>query len=154
VLKPQPGGTSISLHGELDGVGLIAIGYKYNKSCVLHFIMSENAGSTYNGDPYQMKFPDESYMSHIVSLKLLLEIVSLKLLLPVFTAPVISPVYNVLDPRPLQKKLDKPRKFEIAIERIREIISLQGMLELGLHVFVCTVATSLYTNYKKVPVIT
>ena len=99
----------------------------------------------------------DSYVSHIVSLKLLLEIVSLKLLLPVFTAPVISPVYNLLDPRPLQKKLDKPRKFEITRERIRErvreSISLQGALELGLLVFVCTVATSLYTNYKKVPVI-
>jgi hypothetical protein len=92
-------------------------------------------------------------VSHIVSLKLLLEIVSLKLLLPVFTAPVISPVYNLLDPRPLQKKLDKPGKFEITRERIRESISLQGTLELGLLVFVCTVATSLYTNYKKVPVI-
>jgi hypothetical protein len=88
-----------------------------------------------------------------MSLKLLIEIVSLKLLLHVFTAPVINPVYNVLDPKPLQKKLDKPGKFEITRERIRERISLQGTLKLGLLVCVCTVATSLYTNYKKVPVI-
>jgi hypothetical protein len=63
----------------------------------------------------------------------------------------------VLDPRPLQKKLDKPGKFEITRERVRERlrerISLQLTLELGLLVFVCTAATSLYTNYKKVPVI-
>jgi hypothetical protein len=65
VLKSQPGGTSISLRGELDGVGMIAIGYKYNKSRVLHFIMSENAGSTCDGEPYQMKFPDEHGNIHI-----------------------------------------------------------------------------------------
>jgi hypothetical protein len=60
------GGTSITLHGKLDGVELISIGYKYNKLHVLqHFIMSENAGSTCNGDPYQMNFPHEYGNIHV-----------------------------------------------------------------------------------------
>jgi hypothetical protein len=59
VLKGEPGGARIVLKGEVGGVKLVAIGYKYNKKRVLHFIMSENAGSTSDGDPYEMKFPDE-----------------------------------------------------------------------------------------------
>jgi hypothetical protein len=49
----------------LDGVPLIAIGYKYNKKRVLHFVMSENAGDTTLGEPYQMKFPDQFGNIHI-----------------------------------------------------------------------------------------
>jgi hypothetical protein len=45
-------------------VKLIAIGYKYNKKRTLQFIMSENAGSTKSGDPYQMKFSDDNGNMH------------------------------------------------------------------------------------------
>ena len=59
VLKEEPGGASIVLRSVLDDIPLIAIGYKYNKRRVLHFVMSENAGNTTEGDPYQMKFTDQ-----------------------------------------------------------------------------------------------
>jgi hypothetical protein len=59
VLKDAPGGTSLKLLTTYKGVHLIAVGYKYNKKCVLHFIMTENAGSTGPGNPYEMKFADE-----------------------------------------------------------------------------------------------
>jgi hypothetical protein len=54
-LKEEPGGSSIKLKAEVEGIKLIAIGYKYNKRHTLHFIMSENTGSTASGDPYQMQ---------------------------------------------------------------------------------------------------
>jgi hypothetical protein len=59
-LKEEPGGTSIKLKSEVEGIKLVAISYKYNKRHVLHFIMSENTGSTKSGDPYQMKFSDDN----------------------------------------------------------------------------------------------
>jgi hypothetical protein len=59
VLKKDPGGASIVLKSVLVDVPLISIGYKYNKKCVLYFVMSENAGYTTLGEPYQMKFPDQ-----------------------------------------------------------------------------------------------
>jgi hypothetical protein len=65
VLKEEPGGASIVLKSELDDVPLIAVGYKYNKKHVLHFVMSENAGDTTLGEPYQMKFPDQFGNIHI-----------------------------------------------------------------------------------------
>jgi hypothetical protein len=40
VLMEEPGGASIVLKSELDGVILIAIGYEYNKKHVLYFVMS------------------------------------------------------------------------------------------------------------------
>jgi hypothetical protein len=38
------------LKAEVEGVKLIAIGYKYHKKHALHFIMSENVGSNKSGD--------------------------------------------------------------------------------------------------------
>ena len=38
------------------GVNLVAMGYKYCKSKVLHFIMTEGCGSTEPGQPYIAKF--------------------------------------------------------------------------------------------------
>jgi hypothetical protein len=64
-LKEEPGGSSIKLKAEVEGVKLIAIGYKYNKRRTLHFIMSENAGSTASGEPYQMKFSDNNGNMHV-----------------------------------------------------------------------------------------
>jgi hypothetical protein len=65
ILAKEPGGASIVLRSVLEDVPLIAIGYKYNKKRVLHFVMSENAGSTTDGDPYQMKFADQFGNIHI-----------------------------------------------------------------------------------------
>ena len=42
------------LRSVLDDVSLIAIGYKYNKRHMLHFVKSENTGDTTEGVPYQM----------------------------------------------------------------------------------------------------
>ena len=71
VLKEEPGGASIVLRSVLDDVPLIAIGYKYNKRRVLHFVMSENAGNTTEGDPYQMKFADQFGNIHIREISLI-----------------------------------------------------------------------------------
>ena len=60
LLKEEPGGTSVKLQAVVEGVKLIALGYKYQKKRVLHFIMSQNAGSTAPGEPYEMKFPDSN----------------------------------------------------------------------------------------------
>ena len=41
-----------------DVVDLYAIGYKYSKKKVLHFIMTPGAGSTAPGEPYQVRYSD------------------------------------------------------------------------------------------------
>jgi hypothetical protein len=64
----KTGGTLIKLRGEHKCHHLVAIGYKYNKKCVLHFIMSESAaGSTEDRKPYQMKFLDAFGNVHVCS---------------------------------------------------------------------------------------
>ncbi|MGH7973928.1 MAG: hypothetical protein ACREBR_00280 [bacterium] len=59
ILKNNPGGVHIVLKGKHpNGVPLVAIGYKYNSKTVLHFVMTEDAGSTALGKCYEMKYPD------------------------------------------------------------------------------------------------
>ena len=59
-LKDAPGGTSIVLWGEHStGTSLVAIGYKYNKKSVLYFVSTPGAGTTEDGEPYEMKWADE-----------------------------------------------------------------------------------------------
>ena len=60
-LSGLPGGSKIVLKGKdpEHGVPLVAVGYKYNGTKILHFIFNEPAGSTTDGSPYIMKFPDE-----------------------------------------------------------------------------------------------
>ena len=41
---------------EKEGVHLVAICYKYNKSKVLVFISSKEAGSIVHGEPYEARF--------------------------------------------------------------------------------------------------
>ena len=56
VMADWPGGTYVVFHcEELD---LYAIGYKYNKKKVLHFIMTPGAGSTAPGEAYQVRYSD------------------------------------------------------------------------------------------------
>ena len=59
MLKDAPGGTHIVLKGKGPrGTGLVAIGYRYSSKTTLHFIATENAGSSRKGNPYEMKFTD------------------------------------------------------------------------------------------------
>ena len=58
-LKDAPGGVHIVLKGTTrDEVTLVAVGYRYSSKTILHFVMTENAGDTSPGDPYEMKYTD------------------------------------------------------------------------------------------------
>ncbi len=61
ILKNEPGGASVVLTAKDPDTGtdLLAIGYKYNTKTTLFFVGTQGAGSTYDGCPYQMKFPDK-----------------------------------------------------------------------------------------------
>ena len=60
VLDGSPGGVHIVLKGRHpNGKVLVAIGYRYSSKKTLFFIMTENAGSTKKGKPYEMKFNDK-----------------------------------------------------------------------------------------------
>jgi len=39
-------------------VNLVAVGYCYSHKTILYFVLKENAGSTSEGDPYEMKYMD------------------------------------------------------------------------------------------------
>ena len=59
-MKDFPGGTLIVLEGttEKEGVDLVMVEYKYNKSKVLCFVMTRGVGLTKKGKPYKEKFPN------------------------------------------------------------------------------------------------
>lgn len=58
-LKDAPGGVHILLEGTTqDEVKLIALGYRYSRKTALHFVLTENAGNSKPGIPYQMKYTD------------------------------------------------------------------------------------------------
>jgi hypothetical protein len=58
-LKEAPGGVHIVLEGKTQcEVPLIAIGYRYSRKTILFFLLTKGAGSTIDGDPYEMKFTD------------------------------------------------------------------------------------------------
>jgi len=65
ILNDAPGGVSVFLSGTLDGVNLIAAGYRYSRKTILYFIMSERAGTTALGQPYEMKYTDNHGNIHI-----------------------------------------------------------------------------------------
>lgn len=56
----MPGGVKIVLTAEVDGVDLVACGWKYNRKTVLAFILTKGAGSTAYDDtnPYYARFQD------------------------------------------------------------------------------------------------
>ena len=59
-LKDAPGGVHMVLRGRHpNGHTLYAIGYCYSSKKTLFFVMTEGAGSTTPGNPYEMKFTDE-----------------------------------------------------------------------------------------------
>jgi hypothetical protein len=58
-LKEAPGGVHIVLKGTTkDEVNLVAVGYRYSRKTILHFVLTENSGGTGEGDPYEMKYTD------------------------------------------------------------------------------------------------
>lgn len=57
-LKGRSGGSRVALTIEIEGVKLVAVGYKYNSSKVIFFIMTEGAGALTNGSTYSAKFQD------------------------------------------------------------------------------------------------
>ena len=60
-MKNWPGGSHLVMQTITPrGVTLYIIGYKYNKKTTTIFIFTENAGTTEPGDPYVVKFMDES----------------------------------------------------------------------------------------------
>lgn len=59
-LDGTPGGVHIVLRGKHpNGKTLVALGYRYSSKKTLFFIMTDRAGSTLPGTPYEMKFTDE-----------------------------------------------------------------------------------------------
>jgi len=58
MLKDAPGGKWAVLESTIEGVEVVAVGYKYNTKKVLFFAMTKGAGSTEPGEPYVVKFPD------------------------------------------------------------------------------------------------
>ena len=59
-LKDAPRGVKLVMTGtHPTGVELVATGYKYNSKKVLTFISSAGAGSTTDGNPYEMKYTDK-----------------------------------------------------------------------------------------------
>lgn len=56
-LKDAPGGVHILLEGMTkDEVSLVALGYRYSRKTVLHFVLTKNGGSSKPGDPYKMRY--------------------------------------------------------------------------------------------------
>jgi len=49
-LKDKSAGSRLVLTTKLEGVDLVAMGYKYNKRKVIHFIATAGAANTFDGD--------------------------------------------------------------------------------------------------------
>jgi len=58
-LRGFPGGSHLEMKAIVDGVTLMAIGYKYNSKGTLYFLAPEGAATTLQGNPYVTKWPDE-----------------------------------------------------------------------------------------------
>ena len=58
-LKDKCAGSQLVLFTEIDGEGLLAIGYKYNKRKVLFFVATPGSGATTEGEPYVQRWADE-----------------------------------------------------------------------------------------------
>eukprot|EP00873_Tetraselmis_striata_P028533 jgi/Tetstr1/448797/TSEL_036031.t1 len=58
-LKDKPAGSRMVLRSTVEGVGLMAIGYKYNRRRVLFFLATEGAGGVHDGEPYVQRWADD-----------------------------------------------------------------------------------------------
>ena len=52
-------GARLALTATVEGVELVAMGYKYNKRTVLFFLFARGAGSCMDGQPYEASFADK-----------------------------------------------------------------------------------------------
>ena len=57
-MEKWPPGLDLVLQTNIDGVDLVAMGYKYSKKKVLCFLYTKGAGSMLPGDPYVAKWKD------------------------------------------------------------------------------------------------
>ena len=65
-LEDTPGGKHIAMQGNApNGANLIVVGYRYNSKVSLCFVATRNAGSTREGEPYEMKFMDTHGNVHV-----------------------------------------------------------------------------------------
>jgi hypothetical protein len=68
-LKEASGGALVVLREVTkDEVNLVAIGYCYSHKAILHFVHTENAGDTAQGDPNEMKYTDREEVANKESL--------------------------------------------------------------------------------------
>eukprot|EP00873_Tetraselmis_striata_P046182 jgi/Tetstr1/466446/TSEL_010974.t1 len=59
ILDPMCAGDRLTLTASMDGVDLVAVGYKHNKK-VIHFLATKGAAPTLDGDdPYKQRWLDE-----------------------------------------------------------------------------------------------
>ena len=56
LLSKSPAGSRIVLTATIEGVDLVALGYKYNRKKVLCFVTTRGAGSTKDGVPYIQRY--------------------------------------------------------------------------------------------------
>ena len=58
-LAPHPAGSRLHLSSTIEGVNLVATGYKYNRRKVICFISTQGAASLTDGDAYIQRWADE-----------------------------------------------------------------------------------------------
>ena len=58
-LRGMPGGSSLEMKCEFQGITLMAVAYNYNSKKTLFFVAPEGAGTTLEGVPYTTKWPDD-----------------------------------------------------------------------------------------------
>ena len=59
-MKDWPGGSYLNLRTTIDGVSVMATGYKYCNKKVLMFVWTEGAGHTEPGSPYLATWTDQN----------------------------------------------------------------------------------------------
>lgn len=57
-MKDWPAGSHLVLHSKIDGVDLVAVGYKYSKRKVVSFLANKRAANLQPGKPYLAKWKD------------------------------------------------------------------------------------------------
>ena len=60
IMKDFPSGSNITMKATVRGKVVYFVGYRYNSKKTLLFLLSENAGSLTEGDPYIARFPDSN----------------------------------------------------------------------------------------------
>jgi len=67
-MKDWPAGSHLVLEANIEGVQVVAMGYKYCKKKVIHFVFNKGAATTKPGKPYEARWKDD-YMntqSHLI----------------------------------------------------------------------------------------